>query len=452
LAEAVIKKANKLQGVLDIPGDKSISHRAAIISLLCKDAIEIKNYSDGEDCARSLAAVKALGAKVEHDGTAVRIMPPDGGLAAPSEAIDCGNSGTTMRLLAGLLAGSAVVANLTGDDSLRSRPMKRIVDPLHLMNADISAQEDGVAPLAINPSSLISIDYIMPVASAQVKSCLLLAGLASRCRVTVREKLLTRDHTERMVNFLGGKIEIEDVVPQTVPDPDDPRKKKRVLPTEEYKRTITVAPDGALDGGIIDVPGDLSTAAYFIAAALIVPGSHVILRDVGINPTRKAFIDVVRQMGANVVIKNRREISGEPVADLEVSYSKMKPRKISGRMIPNLIDEIPILAVLAATMEGTTIVRDAEELRHKECDRIRAVVDNLTAMGVRVGEFPDGFAVEGAKEIDGVEVDSFGDHRIAMAFAVAGLVGHGKTIIKKSEAAAVSCQRFFTMLEGLRLK
>lgn len=452
MAEAIIKRANKLQGMLSIPGDKSVSHRAAIISLLCRGIVDISNYSDGDDCARSLAAVEMLGGKIERDGAAVRITPPENGPISPTEPIDCGNSGTTMRLLSGLLAGSGIVARLTGDDSLRRRPMKRIVDPLRLMNADIAAQEGDVAPLDINPSSLIAIDYIMPVASAQVKSCLILAGLASRCNIIVREKLTTRDHTERMIANLGGKVEIDDIVPQVVPDPHDPRKKKRILPTKEYKRTITLQPEGHLSGGVIEIPGDLSTAAYFIAAALIVPGSHIILRGIGINPTRKAFLDIVRQMGAEIVVKNRREISGEPVADLEVSYSKLKPRKISGRMIPNLIDEIPILAVLAATMEGTTIVRDAEELRHKECDRIRAMVDNLRAMNVRVGEFPDGVAIEGTGEINGAEIDSFNDHRIAMAFAVAGLVGHGKTIIKGSEAAGVSCPKFYTMLEGLRIK
>ncbi len=435
-----------------MPGDKSISHRAALISLLCDEKIEIKNFADGADCGNSLRAVEMLGGGVEQDGQTVRLTPPESGIKSPTDPIDCGNSGTTMRLLSGILAGSGVEARVVGDESLMSRPMKRIVDPLRQMNSDIQASEEGVAPLDIRPGSVISIDYIMPIASAQIKSCLLLAGLASGTKVTVREKLLTRDHTERMINFLGGKVAVEDIVPQIIPDPDDPRKKKKVLATDEYKRTVSITPEGRLNGGVIDVPGDISTAAYFIAAAMIVPGSHLILHNVGVNPTRNAFLNVARQMGGEIKIKNRRELSGEPVADIEVTYGPLKPRKISGAMIPNLIDEIPILAVLAASMKGTTIIRDAEELRHKESDRIRAVVDNLGAMGIKIGEFPDGFAIEGTGEINGAEIDSFNDHRIAMAFAVAGLAGHGKTVIGNSEAAAVSCPNFYTMLEGLRLK
>jgi 3-phosphoshikimate 1-carboxyvinyltransferase len=436
-----------------MPGDKSISHRAALVSLLCDNPVEIHNYADGEDCRRSLAAVQALGATIEQDGQNIRIIPPENGLVTPAEAIDCGNSGTTMRLLAGLLAGSGVAARLIGDESLQSRPMKRIVDPLRQMNAEIEAQEEGVAPIEIKPGSIIPLDYIMPVASAQVKSCLILAGQASKTRVTVREKLVTRDHTERMINFLGGRVEVEDVTPQIVPDPIDPRKKTRVLPTDEYVRSVYLHPEGRLEGGLIEIPGDISTAAYFIAAATIVPGSHIIIRNIGLNPTRNAFINIVRQMGGEITIKNRREVSGEPVGDLEVMYTKtLKPRKISGKVVPNLIDEIPVLAILAATMKGTTIVRDAEELRHKESDRIMATLENLSAMGVKVGEFPDGFAIEGGGEINGAAIDSFNDHRIAMAFAVAGLVGHGQTVIKNSEAAAISCPQFFTMLEGLRVK
>jgi 3-phosphoshikimate 1-carboxyvinyltransferase len=448
----IIKKAGKLQGFLNIPGDKSISHRAAILSLLCRDKLEVTNFSDGVDCTRSLDAVDMLGGKVRRDCDTVSLTPPTEGIQALSDVIDCGNSGTTMRILSGLLAGAGITVSLTGDESLRSRPMKRIVDPLQQMNANIKAGEDDKAPLDIGRGSPISIDYTLPVASAQVKSCLLIAGLAGNCKVTVREKMLTRDHTERMINYLGGQVDVEDVVPQVIPDPQDPRKKKRVLPTDEYKRTNTITPTGLLSGGRIEVPGDISTAAYFIAAALIVPGSHVILSNVGLNPTRKAFLDAVRQMGGELSIKNRREVSGEPVGDIEVAYSRLKPRKISGRMIPNLIDEIPILAVLAATMKGTTIIRNAEELRYKETDRIRAIVDNLVVMGVKVGEFPDGFAIEGKGEINGAEIDSYNDHRIAMAFGIAGLAGHGRTIIKNSDVAAVSCPQFFTMLEGLRVK
>ncbi len=452
MSDITIKKARKLQGLLTLPGDKSISHRAALISLLCEDPVEVRNYAPGEDCMRSLDAVRSLGGRVEVDGSRVRLSRPDDGLKAPDTAIDCGNSGTTMRLLAGLLAGAGVSARLTGDESLSKRPMARIVEPLRQMNASISAGEDGTPPIEIEPGDLIPIDYIMPVSSAQVKSSLLLAGLASATPVTVREKKVTRDHTERMIRHLGGAIEIEDVSPEIVTDSKDPRKRKKVMPTDEYRRMIALRSPGRLSGGTIDVPGDISTAAYFISAALIIPGSHVILQGVGVNPTRTAFINLVKKMGGRIEFKNRREMSGEPVCDIEVAYSRLKPRKISGDAIPNMIDELPMLGVLAATINGTTIVRDAEELRHKETDRIHATVANLEAMGVKVGEFPDGFIVEGSGELNGAELESFGDHRMAMAFAVGALVGHGKSVIKDSEAVRVSCPEFFAMLEGLRVK
>jgi 3-phosphoshikimate 1-carboxyvinyltransferase len=451
LSDRVIKRAGRLQGCPTIPGDKSISHRAAILSLLCRETIEARNFAPGDDCARSLGAVEMVGGKVDRDGAAIRLTPPTSGIMTPAEPIDCGNSGTTMRLLAGLLCGAGVPAILIGDPSLSSRPMNRIVEPLRMMNAAIDPAEGGTAPLVIGSAPLIPIDYTLPVASAQVKSCLLLAGLASRSEVILKEKVLTRDHTERMVNHLGGRIEIEDVTAQVMQDPDDPRKKKRVVPTEEYKRKISLSVSEPLRGGVVDIPGDISTAAYFIAAAMIVPGSHLILKNVGLNPTRAAFLNLLRQMGANITIKNRTIISGEPAGDIEVTHSKLKPRRIGGNVIANVIDEIPMLAVLAAFLEGTSIIRDAGELRHKESDRLAAIAANLTAMGVKVGEFPDGLAIEGTGEVNGADVDSFGDHRIAMAFAVAGLGAHGQTIIKNSQAVSVSCPEFFAMLDGLRV-
>lgn len=452
VSDTQIRRARKLQGLIRLPGDKSISHRAALLSLLCAEPVEAKNFAPGDDCARSLNAVAALGCTVERDGTTVRFLPRQEGMIPPAEPIDCGNSGTTMRLLAGILAGSGIEARLIGDASLSRRPMNRIVEPLRLMNADIAAAEEGTAPLEIKSAQLIPIDYIMPVSSAQVKSSLLLAGMASATNVIVREKAFTRDHTERMIRHLGGKVSIEDVTPEFVTDPNDPRKRKKVMPTDEYRRTISVDTKARLTGGTIDIPGDVSTAAYFLAAALIIPGSHIILQNVGLNPTRTAFINVARQMGADIKLKNRRDGSGEPIGDIEVSYSKLKPRKISGDAIPNLIDEIPMLGVLAATIEGTTIIRDAEELRQKESDRIHATVANLETMGVKVGEFPDGFAVEGTGELNGGELDSFGDHRIAMAFSIAGLAAHGKTVMLNSDVVAISCPEFYNMLEGLRVQ
>jgi 3-phosphoshikimate 1-carboxyvinyltransferase len=452
VSDTQIRRARKLQGLVRLPGDKSISHRAALLSLLCTETIEAHNFAPGDDCGSSLKAVAALGCGLEQDSTTVRISPPSEGMITPEGPIDCGNSGTTMRLLAGILAGSGMTAQLIGDESLSQRPMNRIVEPLRLMNADIAAAEGGTSPIDIKPAGLIPIDYIMPVSSAQVKSSLLLAGLASGTNVIVREKAFTRDHTERMVRHLGGKVSVDDVTPEFIDDPHDPRKRKKVMPTDEYRRTISVDAGKRLSGGTVEIPGDVSTAAYFIAAALLIPGSHLILKNVGLNPTRTAFINITRQMGADIKLKNRREISGEPVGDLEVRYARLKPRKISGDAIPNLIDEVPVLGVLAAAVEGTTIIRDAEELRHKESDRIRATVANLETMGVKVGEFPDGFAVEGTGELNGGEFESFGDHRIAMAFSVAGLAAHGKSVMKDSGVVAISCPNFYSMLEGLRVQ
>ncbi|MEE9441833.1 MAG: 3-phosphoshikimate 1-carboxyvinyltransferase [candidate division Zixibacteria bacterium] len=453
MSETIIKKANKLQGAISLPGDKSISHRAALLSLLCENPLTVTNYSDAADCQNTLNAVKSLGGQIHNEGDSLIISPPpDEGMKSPFEPINCGNSGTTMRLLAGLLSGASISATLIGDDSLSSRPMGRIAEPLRLMNAEIEISEDNTAPIRISPGTIIPIDYTLPVASAQVKSALILAGLASKTDVIIRERSLTRDHTERMISYLDGDLRIEDVKMNIVPDPVDPRKKKKVLSTDAYKRSIFLGKNSRISGGEINVPGDISTAAFFIAAALLVKDSHLIIKDIGVNNTRMGLVKILKQMGARINIKNRREISGEPIGDIEVFYSKLKPRKISGNIIPGLIDEIPILAVMAANIEGTTIIRDAEELRHKESDRIKAVCNNLAAMGVKVGEFPDGMAIEGTDELEGAEIDSFGDHRIAMAFAVAGITAHGQTVINNSDVVSISCPKFFTLLDGLRIK
>jgi 3-phosphoshikimate 1-carboxyvinyltransferase len=452
MSEMIIKKAKKLQGAISLPGDKSISHRAGLLSLLCESPLTVTNYSNAADCQNTLNAVKSLGGLIQKEGESLVLSPPPEGIKSPEGPIDCGNSGTTMRLLTGLLSGSSISTTLIGDDSLSSRPMKRIAEPLRQMNAEIKTSEENTAPIQISPGTIIPIDYTLPVASAQVKSALILAGLASKTDVIIREKSLTRDHTERMISYLGGALKVEDVKTNIIPDPIDPRKKKKVLSTVEYKRSIFLEKNTGISGGEINIPGDISTAAFFIAAALLVKDSHLIIKDIGINSTRMGFVRVLKQMGARISIKNRREISGEPVGDIEVFNSKLKPRKISGDIIPGLIDEIPILAVLASSIEGTTIIRDAEELRHKESDRIKAVCHNLVAMGVKVGEFPDGMAIEGVNELEGAEIDSFGDHRIAMAFAVAGISAHGQTIIKDSDVVSVSCPNYFTLLDGLRIK
>lgn len=448
--KVVVGKAKKLTGCITVPGDKSISHRVALLSLLCKEPIEVTNFAEGEDCQRSLEVIESLGGKVEDSNNNLRLLPPGDGLKSPAQPIDCGNSGTTMRVLSGLLAGSKIYSTLVGDESLSLRPMLRIAEPLRKMNAAIEVSENGTAPITISPADLIPIDYILPVASAQVKSSLLMAGLAAKCPVVVREKIITRNHTEKLIKYLGGNILIEDVKLETVRDPNDPRKKKQRPATDKFKRSIIFSPENLLRGGEINIPGDISTAAFIIAAALMVRGSHVILKDVGINPTRTGFINVLKSMGADIKVKNRRDVSGEQIGDIEVKYSLLKPRKISGEIVPGVIDEIPILAVLAPTINGTTIIRDAAELRVKETDRIKAIAANLSAMGVKTGEFPDGLAIEGSGELNGCELDSFGDHRIAMAFAVAGLAAYGQTIINNSEAVNNSCPHFYEMLEGLR--
>lgn len=452
MSETTIKRVRKLQGAMSLPGDKSISHRAALLSLVCDGSMAIRNYAAGDDCRRTLDAVAMLGATVEIDGSTVKITPPAEGIQTPDRPIECDNSGTTMRLLAGLLAGSDIEVSLFGDESLSNRPMKRIVDPLTRMNAQIRCEEDGTPPLYISPSRLIPIEYTLPVASAQVKSALLLAGLSGRCGVTVRENIITRDHTERMIRHLGGDLAQEDIKAEIIPDPNDPRKKKKVLSTDEYKRALTLNGAVRLTGSVIEVPGDISTAANFITAALLLRGSHVILKGVGVNATRLGFIHTLKVMGAEIALKNKTEICGEPRADIEVHYSKLKPRKISGEQVAAMIDELPLLALIAATLEGTTVVRDAKELRHKESDRIHAIAENLKRMDVKIGEFPDGFAIEGRGDLEGAELDSFGDHRIAMVCAVAGMVAHGKTTVADGDVVATSCPDFMTMLEGLRVK
>lgn len=446
----IIKRARKITGAISMPGDKSISHRAALISLLCREALIIRNFSDAEDCRRSLEAARALGAGINSEGNEVRITPPQAGVTATAGAIDCGNSATTMRLLAGILAGSGISARLVGDDSLMQRPMKRVVEPLSKMNAMVRCGENDTPPIEINPSSLVPLEYTLPIPSAQVKSALLLASLAGGCRVTLREPIPTRDHTERMLAELGVHLTVTIISPEITPDPVDPRRKVRSAFPAEYKRQIILDSTTQPSGGTIEVPGDISTAAFFIGAALMVHGSHLIITDVGLNPTRTGFINLLKQMGADITLKNRYELSGEARGDIEVRYSALKPRRLAGEQIAGLMDEVPILAVIASQIEGTTVIRNAEELRRKETDRISALAENLTLMGIKVGEFPDGLAIEGGTELNGAAVDSFGDHRIAMAMAVAGLAAHGETCIQNADVVGVSCPNFYTLLESVR--
>lgn len=421
----------RLGGEIELPGDKSISHRAALLSAMAVGRARIENFATSADCASTLSCLREVGVDIDVDGSTVTI---DGvgknGFRKPLRELDCGNSGTTMRLLAGIMAGQDFESILTGDGSLKKRPMKRIMGPLALMGAVIDS-DDGRAPLRIHGRKpLTAIDYYPEVASAQLKSCVLLAGLFADGQTSVFEKTPTRDHTERMLDFLGVKL-------------DEMKEAEGVR--------LTVSGDAILSSKDMRVPGDISSAAFFMVAAACLGGSEVVLRNTGLNSSRAAIIEVLRNFGAEIQISNERERGRELVADLVVKGSKCLSPRISsnilrGAIIANVIDEIPVLAVFGTQIEGGLEIRDAAELRVKESDRISAVVENLRRMGASVEEFPDGFKVE-RSTLKGTVIDSFGDHRIAMAFAVAALFAEGETEIEGAECAAVSFPAFFEVLE-----
>jgi 3-phosphoshikimate 1-carboxyvinyltransferase len=418
----------KLRGDFQLPGDKSISHRSAIFAAIGEGVSRLSNYSSARDCHSTLDCLEALGVKVRREPELIVIegMGLDGLLEA-TRALDVGNSGSTIRMLSGILAGQNFTTEITGDESIRRRPMKRVIDPLTLMGARIEAREGGVAPLKIRGGGLKAIEYEPPVASAQVKSCALLAGLFADGVTTVIEKTPTRNHTEVMMRECGAAIE--------------------VTKTEAGER-ISIAgrkPLGAL--GRYTVAGDLSSASFFIVAALLVPDAELRLRHIGINSSRTALIDALRTIGARVEIENPRVAHGEPVADILVRSSDLKgDLELSGSIIANLIDEIPILAIACARTDGTLTVRDARELRVKESDRIRSIVDNLRRMGVEVEEFDDGLRLNGKQRLRGASVDSFDDHRVAMSFSVAGLIAEGETEVARADAASVSLPEFYQLL------
>jgi len=413
-----ITAVKKLAGTVTLPGDKSISHRAGMLAALADGTSRIENFATSADCASTLDCLAGLGVKIERDDTNVTVHGVGkAGFTAPARPLDCGNSGTTMRLLSGILAGQNFESVMIGDESLSKRPMKRVIAPLSLMGAGIAA-DDGHAPLTItgrNP--LNAIEYKLPVASAQLKSCVLLAGLNADGETSVIEPVATRDHTERMLRGFG--IDVQSVV------------------TSDGRR-ISISGDAVLSATDLRVPSDVSSAFFLVAAACL-DGSKVELPNVGLNPTRTGIIDVLRQFGANIEVVNATESGGEPVGTLIVEGSSglgsAESNIIRGDIIANLIDEVPILAVFGTQVEGGIEIRDAGELRIKESDRIAAVVDNLKRMGAEVEEFEDGLRV-GRSNLKGAVIDSFGDHRIAMAFAVAGLFAEGETEIIAAECAA----------------
>ena len=442
-----LKPARGIGGTITVPGDKSIAHRAVLLSILSHGPIQIKNFPDNADCLSSLNAVQKFGVKVERSGSEMTLTPPEAPQITEDTIIDCGNSGTTVRLLAGIVAGSSLSVVLSGDGSLSTRPMKRIVDPLSAMGADIYATEDHL-PLTVRGKQLLPFEYLMPVASAQVKSAVLFAGLASGCSTIVREEVITRDHTELMLRCLGEGLTVRDIKPVPEPDPVDPRKKRMVMP-ESFKKEITLAPKSRINGGVVDIPGDFSTAAYFMAAAAIARRS-ITTTNVGLNPTRTAFIDYLKNVGCKVEISDKAVISGEPRGTVTVTGESLKQRKISGDTTVGLIDEIPIVSVVAAFTEGTTVIRDATELRVKESDRLAAIAENLTRMGVNVGLLEDGLAIEGKKELNGSDFVSFGDHRIAMAFSIASLFTVGPSTIDDDSVVSISCPNFYEILDSIR--
>jgi 3-phosphoshikimate 1-carboxyvinyltransferase len=419
-----------------VPGDKSIAHRALILGALADGAPgndaagdrlpggrthTVTGLPESADVASTAECLRRLGCSIERDAAGLVHVTPG---AMQGCALDAGNSGTTTRLLAGLIAGKGLDCTIDGDGSLRLRPMRRIAEPLGLMGAKVVTAESGGLPMRIRGGKLKGITYPLPVASAQVKSCILIAGLFASGTTTVIEPAPTRDHTELMLAAMG-------------------------VPVIRDGNAVTVKGGARLQGVDVTVPGDVSSAAFFATAAAIVPGSGIRIAETGINPTRTGALEVLRRMGAPVVLENERTVAGEPIADIAVNAGPLQAADIGGNLIPTLIDELPILAVAATQAHGTTTVSGAEELRHKESDRIAAVVTNLSRLGALIEERGDGFVVHGPCGLHGARVDACGDHRIAMAMAVAGLVASGQTIVENADVVAVSYPRFFEDLASL---
>ena len=436
--------SKKFSGIINVPGDKSIAHRAALFSIIAINKIEIRNFPDNQDCNTSLKAAESLGVTVERNIENITLIPPEKPHASDDLIIDCGNSGTTVRLISGIIAGSDLTVTLSGDESLSKRPMKRIIEPLSEMGAEFYAQ-DNKLPVKIAGRKLLPFEYRLPVASAQVKSAVLLAGLASHCSVKIIEDVLTRDHTECMVKAIGEGLSINYIKPVFVQDEKDPRKKKMVMP-EDYKSEIELSGQAKINGGEIDIPGDISTAAFFFAGAAI-SGKTITVENLGLNPTRTSFLDYLKNIGCKVVIKDKQEISGELRGTVTVTGGVLKPKKISGETTVGLIDEIPIVAVISAFINGTTIIRDAAELKVKESNRLEAVAENLKLAGIKCGLLDDGLAIEGGTEFSGADFKSYGDHRIAMAFSIASCFAVGPSSIDDSDVVGISCSNFYDLLK-----
>lgn len=423
----IFKKTKHLKGEITVPGDKSISHRSIMLGSIASGITEVHGFLNGADCISSMNCFRQMGVDIDYDGSIVTIHGNGlHGLKAPADTLDVGNSGTTTRLMSGILAAQNFSSRVIGDDSICRRPMKRIITPLAMMGADITSERgNDCAPLIINGRKLKGIHYDSPVASAQVKSCVLLAGLYADGETSVTEPYVSRNHTELMLNAFGGSC--------------------TTLGT-----TATVTSDPVLTGQKIVVPGDISSAAYFLVAGLIAENSEITIKNVGINPTRDGIIDVIKMMGGDITFANVNANSGEPTADITVKTSSLKGCVIEGDIIPKLIDEIPIIAILACFAEGETVIKDAAELKVKESNRIDVMVNNLSAMGADITGTDDGMIIRGGKPLHSAVIHSKKDHRIAMSFAIAAMCAEGETEILDADCVNISYPDFYRDLENLQ--
>lgn len=421
-----IKSVKKLQGSVAVPGDKSISHRGIMLGALAEGTTRITNFLQGADCLSTINCFRKMGISIDDKGPEILIQGKGlHGLTAPSSTLDVGNSGTTTRLISGILAGQQFTSHLTGDESIQSRPMGRIMAPLSQMGATVlSDRGNGCAPLTIEGAGrLRGIHYHSPVASAQVKSCVLLAGMYGDSTTSVTEPALSRNHSELMLSYFGAEV-------------------------RTHGLTASIEPEPCLSARDVAVPGDISSAAYFIAAGLLVPNSQILIKNVGINPTRDGLLKVCRAMGADIRLENIRQ-DGEPAADLLVNTCPLHGTVIEGDMIPTLIDEIPVIAVMAACAQGDTVIKDAAELKVKESNRIDTVVRNLSAMGADITGTEDGMVIHGGRPLHGAAIQSYMDHRIAMSFAVAALAAEGTTEILDGECVKISYPDFYKDFQNL---
>ncbi|MGA9225327.1 MAG: 3-phosphoshikimate 1-carboxyvinyltransferase [Mesobacillus sp.] len=423
----LITKSTSLKGEIKVPGDKSISHRAVMFGSISNGLTKVTNFLPGEDCLSTISCFRSLGVEINQSGSEVTIRGKGlDGLRRSDHTLYVGNSGTTIRLLMGILSGLSFESRLEGDESIAKRPMTRVTVPLSKMGAKITGKNNGeFTPLTVSGKKLTGITYELPVASAQVKSAILLAGLQAEGETTVIEPVKTRDHTERMIRQFGGSV-------------------------EQQGDKVIVSGGQELVGTNIEVPGDISSAAFFLAAGAITPGSEILLKNVGLNPTRTGIIDVLKEMGADLTIEDYDQKSAEPAGDIRIKYSQLKGTTVAGKLIPRLIDEIPVIALLASQAEGQTIIKDAAELKVKETNRIDTVVNELTKLGAKIEATEDGMIIEGKTDLKGGTVSTYGDHRIGMMLSIAALISSEEVSLEDSEAVAVSYPGFFEDLDSLK--